>query len=186
MKSGDKVCVFIDGKWKKGKVMKDKKEKITVSVKDQNHPFNVDFDRKNVKRFIPLDKDEARISHAKQFGGLCGLITELKHKFFPEKKIEIDDMNITIENFDISPCIVEVETIGAIKEFAGWNVSATVYSDLVDGFPDVDVIDLGNHRDFTNAVFCLLKNLFEAEVKLYLDKKREDFLAKIMLSDEMF
>lgn len=186
MKSGDKVCILIEGKWKRGKVVKDKKEKITVSIKDKNHPFDVDFDRKNVKRLVCLDKEEAKITHTKQFYDLCGLITELKHKFFPEKKIEIDDLNITIENFDIGPCIMEVETIGAIKEVAGWNVSTTVYSDLVDGFPDVDVVDLGNHRDFTNAVLCLLKNLFEAEVKLYLDKKREDFLAKMMLNDEMF
>lgn len=179
MVRGDKICIFLNGKWNKGIVMKDKKEKMTVKIKD--NPFELETERKNVKRFIPLNKEEAKIINTKQFADLVNIVTELKHKYFPEKKIEIDELQITIENFLISPCIMEVETIGAIKEFAGWNVSASIYYDLVDGFPDVDVVDLGNHRDFTNAAICLLKNMFEHDMKQYLDKKRESYLYDDMM-----
>lgn len=188
MKAGDKVCVKVDGVWKKGEVISDNKDNIRVGVGEKYY-FNYyegDFSRQSVKRFLRIDERDAEINHRHDFGNLYSMILELKSKYFPDKKIETEKMTISVENINVGPCIMEVETIGAIMEVAGWSVDASVYYDTVDGFPDVDVVDLGNHRDYINAAICFMKNLFEQDMKYYLDKKADEAFAKSVMEDIPF
>ncbi len=188
MKTGDKVCVKIDGKWIKGTVIQDNKETIKVGIGEayRLNYYRGDFSRNNVKRFLRINEEEAEMTHRNQFDNLLFLCMELKNRYFINKKVDVDRMVISIENFNLGPCIMEVETIGAIMEVAGWSLDASVYYDSVDGFPDVDVVDLGKWRDSTEAVTAMMRNLFDADMKAYLEKKAEDNMAKMMLSDLPF
>jgi hypothetical protein len=188
MKANTKVCVKIDGEWKKGNVVADNNETIRVGVGEPYH-LNYsegDFNRTSVKRFIQIDEEDAEIVHKHQFDNLHDMIFELKNKYFPNKKTEINDMIVNIDNLSVGPCIMEVETIGAIMEIAGWKVEANVYHDYVDGFPDIDVVSLGDHRDFTTAVISFMKNIFEQDMKQYLEKKSEEAFAISVLNNIPF
>lgn len=188
MRTGDKVCVKVDGKWNKGRVIEDNKETIRVGVGESYHItyHEGDFKRQSVKRFLPVNEEDAEITHRSQFNSLYDMVLELKYKYFPDKKIEVDDMTISVENISVGPCVMEVETIGAIMEVAGWSVEATVYYDTIDGFPDIDVVDLGNHRDYTSAAVSFMNNLFEQDMKNYLDKKSEEAFARSVMNDLPF
>lgn len=188
MKTNDKVCVKVDGEWKKGTVISDNNETIRVGVGESYH-FNYyesDFNRKSVKRFLQINEEEAEMIHRRQFDNLYDMVLELKYKYFPDKKVEVDKMIISVDNINVGNCIMEVETIGAIMEIAGWSVDGTFYHDGVDGFPDVDVVNMGNHRDYTNAAICFMKNIFEQDMKIYLDKKTQEAFAISVLESLPF
>jgi len=187
MKANTKVCVKIDGKWKKGTVIADNNETIRVGVGEpyRRNYSEGDFNRTSVKRFIQIDEKDAEIFHKHQFDNLHDMIFELKNKYFPNEKIEINDMNVIIDNLSVGPCIMEVETIGAIMEVAGWSLDASVYRYYVNGVPDMDVVDLGKWRDSTEAATAMMRNLFDADMKQYLEKKSEEAFAISVLNNSL-
>jgi hypothetical protein len=77
---------------------------------------------------------------------------------------------IVVDNFTISPCIMEVKSIGAIREVPGWHLDVCNYYDGVDGLADADICDLGESRSGNFIVTLLMKNLFDMEVKIYMEK----------------
>ena len=168
MNAGDLVKVLHNDTWQEGNVVEDKGRNIKVT--SDINKFSKNFPRKNVKRFIKAKDEEVELFHKLNFGEIYNQIRLLLHKFFPDKKIEVTPEHvIVVDNFTISPCVVEVNSIGAVRELPGWNIDVSHYYDGHDGLRDVDVCDLGKSRSSNGIVMLLMKGLFEQEVKSFLD-----------------
>ena len=123
------------------------------------------------KRVVKVSKEEADLFHNHHFGEIYNLTFSLLQKFFPKMKVEVKPGSIiVVDNFTIGPCIMEEESIGAIRELPGWHLDVSNYYDTVDGLADVDVCDLGESRSVNFIVMLLMKHLFEMEVKQYIEK----------------
>lgn len=187
MLKGDQVVVRIDGKQVKGKVAEVNGNHVVVEFNHINKRIAFDkesFPKSEVIRFVHLDKQDARITHTKQFPDLYALICSLQNKFFPHKKIEVhNELTIAIDNVSISPCIMEVSAIGRINEHAGWTVELAHTGYSSDGFADVDVANMGDYRHYSAAANSFIKLLFEQEVNDFLEKSATQEYAKNFIDE---
>ena len=109
-------------------------------------------------------------------------------KFLPQKKVEVcENVIIKVDDFTLGPCITELESIGMIRQVAGWTVDVAVNYDSPSacGGYDVNIVDLGEFRNGKEAVITLIRSLLGAEVEKYIEKKYEEEMTKYIFSDQI-
>jgi hypothetical protein len=193
MQKNDIVRVEIDGKLTKGLIVNINKNIITVGInfyddktKKPNY-YEKEFEKRKVYRFYPLNKDEALIVHRNQFKDLYALIVKLQINFFPNIKVEIskeNDLCIQMGNVSIGPATMEVPSIGRVSEQPAWSVDVVAYGDYEHGYPDVDVVDLGNYRYYTEAATTFIEAVFAEQAKIVMSDFSDDQYAKSILDDQ--
>ena len=138
---------------------------------------------------IKIDQEEAILRQKSEFGEIYNLTIELLQKFIPQKKVEVcENVIIKVDDFTLGPCITELESIGMIRQVAGWTVDVAVNYDSPSacGGYDVDIVDLGEFRNGKEAVIALIRSLLGAEVEKYIEKKYEEEMTKYIFSDLPF
>jgi hypothetical protein len=107
-------------------------------------------------------------------------VNDAMGKFFPEVAYNFDekDHTVKVNEFFISPAVVEQENRDSFVESAGWQLSVEMYrAGSYWEPPDVDVADL-EYGDSDFIVSKLLNAIWNAKTEIYWENKWCDNMAE--------
>jgi len=190
MQIGAKVQFQIEGKNYKsnGTVININNDDILVGV-GEKHYFNYEervFPRYKLYVFQELSYEDFDNWVDENFPKVYELAKEVFAKMLPEVVLthESSDASIKAGGYGITldPCIMEVRSIGRVKQIGGYSVSRWVgtcgsYMEP----PDVDQDEMGQYSDSYSAVCKFAEAVFGEKIRGYFDAKdakAEDEYAK--------
>lgn len=190
MQIGDKVKFQLEDRQylSHGTVISINHDNVLVGV-GEKHYFNYEervFPRHDLYVFHSLSQDDFDNWVDENFPKLYEFAKEVFAKMLPDVSLKYhthgpNDASIEADYYGITldPCIMEVRSIGRIKEICGYSVSAwTSSAGSRWEPPDVDNVELGQYRDHYNAVRGFAEAVFGEKVRAYFDAKAEDEYAK--------
>lgn len=190
MQIGDKVQFQIkDKKYKShGTIISINGDDILVGV-GEKHYFNYEervFPRHDLYVFQEMSFEDFDIWVEENLPKVYELAKEVFAKMLPEVVLkyhphESSDASIEADGYGITldPCIMEVRSIGRVKQISGYSVSrwfSTGGSYMEP--PDVDQDEMGQYSASYSAVCKFAEAVFGEKVRAYFDAKAEDQYAK--------
>jgi hypothetical protein len=190
MQIGDKVQFQIEGKKYKshGTVININGDEVLVGV-GEKHYFNYEerlFPRHDLYVFHELSYEDFDNWVDENFPNVYELAKEVFAKMLPEVVLkyhphESSDASIEADGYGITldPCVMEVRSIGRVKQIGGYSVSRWFRSggSYMEP-PEVDQDELGEYSSSHSAVCRFAEAVFGEKIRGYFDAKAEEEYAK--------
>jgi len=191
MKPGTKVVVChrrgdATITWSKGVVLGSRlvnHETILNIGVGEKHYFNYkeeEFSSHSVKRFEELPQEQADMLHAEQLPLALAMAEKALATLLPEEKLEVKDGYIFGYGGSVTldPVVYEVQTIGAVREVAGWCVTKWKRYPATRVQPE-EVLDdpVGQFPNYGQAVQKFIEVIFAMKSADYWQAQADDALA---------
>lgn len=180
-----------------GTVLEVVEDKVMVGV-GEPHYFTYKeqlFSPNELYVFHELSDEDAHVFWSGDFPRAFEYAKKIFSQFCPDSVLEFDENDLIIRDtrtgIYLGGVIMEKRTIGSIIEFAGYGVFAETLipgcrtmPNGDPGYPDeVDVIDLGTYNTYSAAVIGMAKEVFAANIEIFLEREHEEMMAQSYAED---
>lgn len=175
------IKVRVNGKWISA---------MLINRSGSNEKANVELlsgqqivvEPEDIKKFLPLDYDRPSDHVLKSMFDEIKLL--LRHTMPDEvERVNLDLHGATITGYRdyvaLSSTIIEVQTIGSIREVFGWQVSTFSHVPSTQWEPEnYDENVIGEYRVNVEAVEAFVKQIFSMKIKDYFQAKFDSEMAE--------